>query len=791
LDIGETISHYRILNKLGGGGMGVVYEAEDLSLERHVALKFLPEDLVATKEALERFKREAKSASALNHPNICTIHEIGEHQGRPFIAMEMMKGKTLKHAISGKSMEIDQVLDLGVQIADALDAAHAERIIHRDIKPANIFVTNRGQSKLLDFGLAKQTGVESADTEMPTASTPQNLTKTGSTMGTVAYMSPEQARGKELDARTDLFSFGVVLYEMVTGQLPFGGQTTGEMLEAIFTQEPAAPVRLNSKVPAELERIIYKALEKDRNLRYQSAAEIRTDLQRLERDTSHGSIGQASLPASVAATEGHATKKAGKWGIAIVVVLLLMAGTIFYFKSRSKPSATGKTAIAVLPFNDMSADKSQEYFSDGLTEELTDLLAKNPKLRVTSRTSAFSFKGKEVNIKTIAQQLNVTHVLEGSVRKAGDQLRITAQLIEVATDSHLWSQTYDRKLENIFAVQDDISASVAGALKATLEGQPAKTKETNPEAYNAYLQGRYFLDRRSKEDLEKAIGYYEQALQIDPNYARVWVELSQVHGSQADRGYLPVDEGYSKARKEAEKALELDPKLAEAHTNMGWIKMIYDWDWTGADAAFKRALELEPGNADAVRGAAALAGTLGRFDEAIQLDRRAIELDPLRVSTYNNLAVHSYYAGRWDEAEIAFRKALELNPQYPRAHERLGCIYLAQSKPEEALAEMQKEHEPAWRGQGLALAYHAAGKKKEADAALADYIEKYQNDAAYQIAEIYAYRGETDKAFEWLERAYKQRDGGLAEMKGDPLLRNIEHDPRYLPFLQKMKLPLD
>jgi tetratricopeptide (TPR) repeat protein len=378
------------------------------------------------------------------------------------------------------------------------------------------------------------------------------------------------------------------------------------------------------------------------------------------------------------------------------------------------------------------------------------------------------------------------------VRKAGNHLRITAQLIEVATDSHLWSQTYDRQMENIFAIQDDIANSVAGALKVALEGgQTPKVQQANPEAYNAWLQGRYFFDRQSKEDLEKAIGYYEQALRIDPNYARAWVGLANVHSAQANVNYVPLEEGYQKARREAEKAVELDPNLAEAHAHMGWIKRSYDWDWTGANAAYKRALELEPANADVVRGAGMLAATLGRFDEAITLDRRAIELDPLRTAAHSNLGLHAYCAGRWGEAEEAVRKVLELNSQRPTAHFLLGLIYLARSKPQEALVEMQKELEPGWRMLGLALAYHAAGKKKEADAMLAEFIEKYQNEWAFNIAQIYAYRGETDKGFEWLERAYKQRDSGLTEMKGDPLLRSLHSDPRWPAFLKKMRLPVD
>ena len=781
--------------------MGVVYEAEDLNLKRHVALKFLPEELITTPETLERFRREAQSASALNHPNICTIYEIGEHDGRPFIAMEMMDGKTLKHTISGIPMEMDQVLDLGAQIADALDAAHGKKIIHRDIKPANIFVTERGQAKVLDFGLAKQTAEIDSDTSMPTASTPHYITKSGSTMGTIAYMSPEQARGKELDARSDLFSFGTVLYEMATGTLPFNGKTTGEMMEAIFTQEPAAPVRLNPKTPPKLEEIIAKALEKDRNLRYQSAAEMRTDLQRLKRDSSMSHTVRASTPYVEASVPQAPAANKSRWVFAAAIVVVLFTATIFYVGRRAKvadqkvegpTSPTVKTAIAVLPFKNMSADKDQEYFSDGLTEELTDMLAKNKNLRVISRTSAFSFKGKETDIKTIAQKLNVTHVLEGSVRKAGNQVRITAQLIEVATDSHLWSESYDRQMQNIFAVQDDIATSVANALKITLEGSESpKTQQRNPEAYNAYLQGRYFYDRRTKEDLEKSIDYYQQALRIDPNYARAWAGLSRVHARQADAGYVLVEESYVKARKEAQRSMDLDSTLADAYVAISWIKRSYDWDWTAADAACKHALELEPTNVDVLSSAALLSYTLGRFDEGIALSLRAIELDPLSATAYFRLGSLYYYAGRISESEAAFRKVLELNPQRPVAHSLLGLIYLEQSKSQQALTEIQKEPDPVWRSQGLAMAHHALGNKSEADSVLKEYIKQYQSVAAVQIAEIYASRGEIDKAFEWLERAYKQRDGGLSQIKGDPRLHNLWSDPRWNAFLKKMNLPLD
>jgi TolB-like protein/Tfp pilus assembly protein PilF len=480
------------------------------------------------------------------------------------------------------------------------------------------------------------------------------------------------------------------------------------------------------------------------------------------------------------------------WIAAAVVVLIAVAFYLFRPASQPIPKEESVKTIAVLPFLDLSPDKDQEYFSDGLSEELLNVLARNRQLRVTSRTSAFSFKGTNTDIKTIAAKLNVQHILEGSVRKAGSTLRITAQLIDVETDAHLWSQTYDGTLDNIFALQDSISGSVAEALKIALLGKESATQqqETDPEAYNAYLLGKHFFDSYGKENWEKAEGYYEKALSIDPGYAPAWVELSWVHSAQADYGYLPVDEGYQKSRKEAEKALELEPNLADAHARMGWIKRIYDWDWEGADASYQRALALEPGNAYVINGAAVLASTLGRFDEAIALDHRAIELDPVRTSLYYSLGWYAWYAGLLDESITAYRKSLELNPQYPRAHMAIGCVYLTKGKPDSAMAEMDREAHPVWKMFGLALVYHALGKEKEADAALAGYIKEYQNGWAYQIAEIYAYRNEKDKAFEWLERAYDQRDGGLSEMKGDPLLRNIEKDSRYAEFLKKMKLPL-
>ena len=806
--IGETVSHYRVLRRIGEGGMGVVYEAEDARLGRRVALKFLPEELAADPVALERFRREAKAASALNHPNVCVVHDVGEHRGRPFIAMELMDGATLKQTIDGRPLETERILQLGAGLADALAAGHARGIVHRDVKSANVFVTERGQAKLLDFGLARHSGeTPGAAVEMPTESMPLplHLTQAGTVVGTLAYMSPEQTRGTPPDARSDLFSLGVVLYEMATGALPFGGATTGELVEAIQWRQPEPPSRRNAALPAPLEQVILKALEKERELRYQSAADLRTDLQRLlrdrvraeARDTAAG-IGSTGFPARTS----HAWLAVAAVAAALLVVALFALGRRRAEAPRVDPLAAAplppapiaepaadRRTIAVLAFADLSPGGDQEYFADGLSEELIHVLARNPRLRVSSRTSAFSFKGKDADAATIGARLGVTHLLEGSVRKAGDELRVTAQLIDVGTDSHVWSETYDRRLENVFAVQNDIAASVARELEVALEtGATPAIEETNPGAYTAYLRGRFFFSRRSEEGFDKAIESLEAALESDPGYARAWALLAAVHAAQGDWGYVPAAEAYATARREVERALELDPDLPDALVRLAWIRMSHDWDWAGADALLRRALELEPSNPAVLWPAAWLAATLGRFDEAIRLDRTAIELDPLRVATYSNLGYHAYYAGRLDEAEAALRQGIELNPQLPAIRQHLGLVHLARADAAAALEEMDQEPEPLWRDQGLALALDAAGRRAEADAALAKLIETHGAGAAFQVAEVYAFRGETERAFEWLERAYELRDPGLAEMKGDPLLARLHGDPRWPAFLAKMGL---
>ncbi|HEY4490525.1 MAG TPA: tetratricopeptide repeat protein, partial [Acidobacteriota bacterium] len=542
------------------------------------------------------------------------------------------------------------------------------------------------------------------------------------------------------------------------GTLPFYGENAGEVLEAIFTKEPPSPLRLNRNIPSKLEEIIGKALEKDRNLRYQAASDMRTDLQRLRRDTSMSVSKQTQVDAAP-----RLISKRSLFATLGSVVAILAFILIYRFdreKPKAAPPVAGKIpSIAVLPFVNMSPDKDQEYFSDGLADELLNKLASIRGLHVAGRTSSFAFKGKNEDLRVIGQKLNVGTILEGSVRKSGDRVRITAQLVNTADGFHLWSHTYDRELNDIFAVQDEIAGSVANALQVTLLGNKPASRKVDPQAYNAFLQGQYFRERRSPENLQKAIGYYEEAIKLDPNYAHAWAGLAWAHIVKAQWSYGPIHESFEKARKEAEKALTLDEDLAMAHRAIAAIQQYYDWDWSAAEVSTRRALELEPGSAFGLQRAAQLAETMGQFKEALSLAQRAVEIDPLSIFAHVRLAISLFNLGRLDEAAAELRKVLELHPNRPEIHTFLAVIYVLQSNPEAALKELNQESDSMSRLYGLALAYHALGKKMESDSALADLIHGYQKEVAFQIAEVYAYRGETEKAFEWLDRAYELRDG--------------------------------
>jgi serine/threonine protein kinase/Tfp pilus assembly protein PilF len=791
--IDETISHFRIIEKLGAGGMGVVYKALDIRLDRPVALKFLPDNMAHDSQALERFRREARAASALNHPGICTIYDIGEQDGRTFIAMEFIDGETLRSHIHGKALSLEEMLKLGIQIAEALDAAHAEGIIHRDIKPANIFVTKRGQAKVLDFGLAKLVpkGVARADADFG-GEVPNSTSIVGIISGTPSYMSPEQVRGDNLDPRTDIFSLGLLLYEMATGRQAFSGGTGGTIIEAVLTRPPVPARSINPDIPPRLEEIINKALHKDRDQRYQHAADLRADLQRLERGTdSAWRTAEEDAESVLVSTTSHLHPTREQ-------------------RARNSTAQTGALrpmrvskiidSLAVLPFENGSSDPEHEYLSDGIAGSLINILATVPKLRVMAQSTVFRYKGRGIDPQAVGRELRVRAVLTGRIIQSGGSLRIGTELVDVATGSQLWGAQYDRKPGDIFAIQDEISNEISGKLRLKLtraeKKRLTKRQTDDAEAYRLYLKGRHHWNRWTEDGFYKAIEYFQQAVEKDPGYALAYTGLADSYVLLGWNSYLPPKDAFPKGKMAAMGALRLDPDLGEAHTPLAAVLWLHDWQWQEAQMEFKRSLALNLAHPTANHWYAEYLMTMGRHEEAIAGMKNSQELDPLSLIISVAIGWAFYMARRYDEAIEQLRRTVELDPNYPVTYWILGLLLRKMGRYELAIAEGEKGVKLSGgsplMSAALAQTFATAGRRKKAIQILDDLtkLTRQKYVAPYFFAGIHIGLGEDDRAMEYLEKSYEEHSHWLIYLHIDPSMDGLRSNPRFQSLLRRVGLPL-
>jgi serine/threonine protein kinase len=765
---------YQIIEVLGKGGMGKVYRALDKKLNEEVALKLIKPEIASDKKTLERFNNELKFARKIAHKNVGRMYEVMEEKGTHFITMEYVPGQDLRGLIrqSGQ-LAVGTAVSIAKQVCEGLTEAHRLGVIHRDLKPQNIMIDKEGMSRIMDFGIARSVSGK-------------GITGAGVMVGTPEYMSPEQVESKETDQRSDIYSLGVILYEMVTGRVPFEGDTPLSVAVKHKTEAPQDPRELNAQVPEDLSRVILRCMEKSKDKRYQSSVEVRSELINIEK----------GIPTTerVFIKKEPKTVKIGeiKWrniflygGGSIILIVLIMLG-IFLLTGRQKVM----DSIAILPFENISEDPELDYLSDGITESIIDKLTQLPSMKkVIARSSVFRYKGKEIDPQIIGQELGVDAVLISRMNQRGDELSISVELVDTEDNSRIWGNQYKQNISGIFAIQEDITNSITQNLKLKLTGEEleslAKRSTENSEAYDFYLRGRYFWIKRTKDGFYKAIEYYEKAIGADPNLAQAYSGLADSYSLLSSYGYLQPNEGYPLAKEAALNALSLDDTLAEAYASLARIKHQFEWDWSGSERDFIKALELKPGCVNALQWYSTWLGFKGRHDEAIKTIKKALEMDPLSIIQNRSLGRRYLRARLYDKAIEALQKTLEMDPDYPLTRGDLGIAYLFNSMYEEALEEFQKANSKFY----IAITYAKMGNEEKVKELLSQYIaqSKVANISDASVAKLYFTLGENDKGFEWFQKAYEEREG-LLSIKIDPLYDSVRSDPRFKEILKKMNL---